>query len=122
MLNEPNLKMRSIFLEKYHLITLLTPINSPNIKSTQMTPQQKQAFKYYNMGLNSKEISKLIEVSFRTIQSWIFKFNWKAKRTPPNKKLKALELVNKGMTYKTISKRFDVSEQTIYKWLRDLRN
>ena len=31
----------------------------------------KKAYKYYRMGLNSKEIAKLLDVSFRTVQDYL---------------------------------------------------
>lgn len=47
-----------------------------------MKPQEKRkkAFKYYCMGLNSKEIAKLLDCSFRTIQNYMSNGNWKQKR------------------------------------------
>lgn len=41
-----------------------------------------QAFRYYCMGLNSKEIEKLLdsEVSHRTIQGYMSRENWKGQR------------------------------------------
>lgn len=44
------------------------------------TPNIKKAFKYYCMGLNSKEIAKLLDCSFRTIQNYMSAENWKQKR------------------------------------------
>lgn len=45
----------------------------------------KKAFKYYCLGLNSKEIAKLLDCSFRTIQNHINTGNWKEKRTKQRK-------------------------------------
>lgn len=39
-----------------------------------------KGFKYYCKDLNSKEIAKLLDVSFRTVQNWIYRNDWKAKR------------------------------------------
>ncbi len=39
-----------------------------------------RALKYYCMGLNSKEIGKLLEMSHRTIQGYMSKENWKGQR------------------------------------------
>lgn len=43
-----------------------------------------KAYKYYLMGLNSKEIAKLLDVSFRTVQDWSYKHNWCEKRKGAN--------------------------------------
>lgn len=40
----------------------------------------KRAFKYYCLGLNSKEIAKLLNCSYRTVQNYMSTENWKAKR------------------------------------------
>lgn len=39
-----------------------------------------KALKYYRMGLNSKEIAKLLDCSYRTVQNYMSAENWKAKR------------------------------------------
>jgi len=49
------------------------------MKPNQETVKNK-AFEYYCKGLNSKEISKLIDMSYRTVQNWMCKGNWKQKR------------------------------------------
>lgn len=40
----------------------------------------KEAFKYYCKGLTSKEIAKLMDCSFRTVQNYMSAENWKQKR------------------------------------------
>ncbi|MHC6201551.1 terminase gpP N-terminus-related DNA-binding protein [Elizabethkingia miricola] len=48
---------------------------------TLITPEIKQkAFKYFCMGLNSHEISKLLDCSYRTIQNYMSAENWKERR------------------------------------------
>lgn len=48
-----------------------------------------KAFEYYSKGLTSKEIAKLLDCSYRTVQNYMSTENWKEKayRT---KKQKAL--------------------------------
>ena len=46
----------------------------------------KKAFKYYCLGLNSKEIAKLLDCSFRTVQNYMSVENWKQKRNSINDK------------------------------------
>lgn len=51
------------------------------MKSKNLTPDQiKKGFKYYCLGLNSREIAKLLDCSFRTIQNYMSAENWKGKR------------------------------------------
>lgn len=40
----------------------------------------RKAFYYYCLGLNSKEIAKLLNCSYRTIQNYMSAENWKEKR------------------------------------------
>lgn len=40
----------------------------------------EKAFKYYCMGLNSKEIALLLKCSYRTVQNYMSADNWKQKR------------------------------------------
>lgn len=56
------------------------------MKKTQKIPLEtkNKAFKYYCMGLNSHEIGKLLDCSYRTIQNFMSAENWKEKRV--NKK------------------------------------
>lgn len=44
------------------------------------TEAKRKAFKYFCMGLNSKEIAKLLDCSYRTIQNFMSAENWKEKR------------------------------------------
>ena len=45
-----------------------------------------QAFKYFCKGLNSKEIAKLLNCSYRTVQNYMSAENWKEKRAKLHKK------------------------------------
>lgn len=40
----------------------------------------KKAFKYYCMGLNSREIALLMQCSYRTVQNYMSRENWKQRR------------------------------------------
>lgn len=40
----------------------------------------KRAFKYYCMGLNSKEIAKLMDCSYRTVQNYMSAESWKQQK------------------------------------------
>ena len=56
----------------------------PIIKLLIMYPKKEidkaKAYEYYCKGLNSKEIGKLLDCSFRTIQNYMSAENWKQKR------------------------------------------
>lgn len=41
-------------------------------------------YKYYCLGLNSKEIAKLLDCSFRTVQNYMNTENWNDRRKKNN--------------------------------------
>ncbi|MEL6834559.1 MAG: hypothetical protein AAFP77_16310 [Bacteroidota bacterium] len=45
-----------------------------------MNEWTKEAFRLYCLGLNSKEIGKLLDLSYRTIQGAMSRENWKELR------------------------------------------
>ena len=78
----------------------------------------KRGFKYYCMGLNSKEIGKLLDLSHRTIQGYMRQGNWKAKRKPKGITKRIKELHNIGFSYTGIAKQLNISRSTVYNHLR----
>lgn len=83
--------------------------------------RKQKAFKYYCMGLNSKEIAKLLDISFRTVQSYMLKENWNEKRKVSTLKSEVLRYYELGYTYKQLIEMFGVSRATIYNYLKDAR-
>jgi transposase len=80
--------------------------------------QRKQAKKYYAMGLNSKEIAKLLDVSYRTVQNWMQSEKWKESiKAPTLIKEKAKELFNSGLSYNEVAKKLNVSRSTAYQYV-----
>ena len=67
------------------------------MKKTQKIPLEtkNKAFTYYCMGLNSHEIGKLLDCSYRTIQNFMSAENWKEKRT--NKKQNSTLVIRKAI-------------------------
>jgi len=82
---------------------------------------KQKAYKYYSMGLNSKEIGLLLNISYRTVQNYMLVDKWKQKRQIPNIKLEALKLYETGFTYEQIAKAINVSRASVYLYLRDTR-
>ena len=82
---------------------------------------KNKAFQYYCKGLNSKEIGKLLNLSYRTIQGYMSKENWKAKRSPTPIKRLAYDLHLKGLSYNGIAKTLHVSRSTIYNWITETK-
>ncbi len=87
----------------------------------QDTNRKQKAFYYYSLGLNSKEIAKLLDTSYRTIQGYMYKENWKKKITPTPIKQRAYNLHKAGYTYNEIAKLFNKSNTTIYLWIKQAK-
>lgn len=81
--------------------------------------RENKVYKYYLLGLNNKEIAKLLEVSEKTIQRIIKNGNFKELSKPVSISEKAKELRKKGLTYTQISKALKRSKTSIYNYLHD---
>lgn len=80
-----------------------------------------KAFKYFCMGLNSKEIAKLLDISFRTVQNYMSVDDWNKKQKPANLKFEALKLYELGKSYNEIAEILNVSRTSVYLYLKDTR-
>jgi len=76
---------------------------------------RQKAFKYHYLnGLNSKEISKILDVSFRTVQKWSLLDNWKAQKQADHQDRKVWELKQKGFSYIEICEKLGICRATAY--------
>ena len=83
--------------------------------------QQKKAYQYYIMGLNSKEIGKLLDVHFRAVQHLAQSAKWKQSELKDKRKAKALELYQSDHSYNEIAEKIGVGRTTVYNWLKETR-
>lgn len=83
---------------------------------------KNKAFKYFCMGLNSKEIAKLLDLNFRTVQQICTRENWKAKRTPLGLTARIQQLRKQHLTYVQIAEKLKISKSTVYKHLKTSSN
>jgi len=81
-----------------------------------------KCFRYYAKGLTAKEVAKLFDLSFRTVQNWQLEHKWNDKLNPTNIKLRCYELKNKGMSYKEISNLLTLSVSTIQRYIKTIEN
>ena len=82
---------------------------------------KKKAYKYYLKGLNSKEIAKLLDISFRTVQNYMTVGKWKQKRQPTNLQYEVLRLYESGLSYNEIARQLNISRATVYNYLKKTR-
>lgn len=87
------------------------------------TPEQKaKAYKYYCKGLNSKEIAKLLDMNFRTVQQWMNSEQWKAKATPKGLTAQIQKCRKNRLTHSEIAKALHISISTVYRHLKTSSN
>ena len=80
-----------------------------------------KAYHYFLMGLNSKEVAKLLDISFRTVQNYIRVGKWKQSRYPTNLHYEVLKLYESGLTYPQIAKKLNISRASVYIYLKKTR-
>lgn len=84
--------------------------------------QKEQARKYYLMGLNLHEISKLLDnCPVRTLEKWQLADKWTEYKQPGNIKIKCMELKDSGKTYAEISKMLKISPVTVWRYIIEAR-
>ena len=75
------------------------------------------AKRYYILGLNLKEISKLIDAPVRTLEHWQKIENWHDLKQTNNIECKALDLYLSGKTYKEVAQILKISLPTVARYL-----
>lgn len=80
------------------------------------------AKRYYLMGLNLQEISKLMDnIPIRTLEKWQQSEKWTAIKAVRPLKLRALELHESGQSYNEIAKTIKISRVTVWRYLKEAK-
>lgn len=79
---------------------------------------QQKALRYFTMGLTSKEIGKLLDLSQRTIEGYITRGEWKKPIDNTPLAERAILLVSQGNSYFKTAKMLGISKSTVYNYLR----
>lgn len=79
---------------------------------------REKARKYYLLGLNLKEVSKLTDIPERTLQKWQQKESWCKYRELGNLKAKALNLKESGLLSKKIGELLNISTTTVWRYCK----
>lgn len=84
---------------------------------------RENALRYYLIGLNMYEISKLLDVSVRTLESWQKVESWTEKKQGKQIEKKAFEMFTvQKMKIKDIASILNKSVPTINRYLKEVRN
>ncbi|REC50811.1 hypothetical protein DRF62_18635 [Chryseobacterium piscium] len=91
-----------------------------NKKGRKMYTQadREKALKYYLLGLNLFEVSKLTEVPERTLQKWQSKESWVKLKDSEKLRKKAVDLKNFGLSNKKISEILLISSTTVWRYCK----
>jgi predicted transcriptional regulator YheO len=85
--------------------------------------QRVKARKYYLMGLNLEEISKLLDsCPTRTIEKWQQAEKWTELKNSISIKIRVKELFESGKTYHEIAKLLLISRVTVWRYLKDSKD
>ena len=80
------------------------------------------AKRYYLMGLNLQEVSKLMDgVPVRTLEKWQQSEKWTAIKEVQPLKLRALELHEAGRSYNEIAETLKISRVTVWRYLKEAK-
>lgn len=83
---------------------------------------REKARKYYLMGLNLSEVSKLLDgCPVRTIEKWQQVEKWTEQKKPDNIKLRAKELFFNGKTYQEISDLLKIGRTSVWRYIKQAK-
>ena len=84
--------------------------------------EKMKALRYFIIGLNLEEISKLMDIKVRTLEDWQSRYKFISyKRTTLDINKKAYELQSSGKSLVDIAKVFDCSTRTISRYILEYK-
>ena len=100
-------------------------------KKTQQPVKQRNKYtfgdkatakKYYLMGLNLQEVSKLMDgIPVRTLEKWQQSEKWTAIKEVQPIKVRALELHDAGHSYNEIAETLKINRVTVWRYLKEAK-
>ncbi len=86
------------------------------------TDHKENARKYYLMGLNLQDISKLLNnCPVRTLEKWQLAEKWTELKQPEAIKTRAKELHESGKSYNEIAELLQISRVTVWRYIKEAR-
>jgi uncharacterized protein YjcR len=90
--------------------------------NTYTAEHRERARKYYFMGLNLQEISKLLDgTPVRTLEKWQISEKWTAIKEVNPIKERVLKLHYNGSSYSKIADLLNISRVTVWRWLKEAK-
>ena len=99
-------------------------VQKPVKQRNKYTVEHKEkARKYYLMGLNLHEISKLLDgCPVRTLEKWQQSGKWTELKQPENIKFRTMELHESGKTQDEIAEMLKISRTTVWRYIKAARS
>jgi uncharacterized protein YjcR len=98
-------------------------IEATKQRNNYTTDQKEKARKYYLMGLNLNEISKLLDgIPVRTLEKWQAADKWTALKETENIKIRALQLKKSGKTYDEIACLLQINRTTVWRYTKEAKD
>ena len=83
---------------------------------------RETAKKYYLMGLNLQEVSKLMDgIPVRTLEKWQQSEKWTAIKEVEPIKERVLSLQRAGRSYSEIAELLKINRVTVWRWLKQAK-
>jgi transposase-like protein len=84
---------------------------------------RERARRYYLMGLNLHEISKLLDgAPVRTLEKWQIREQWASLRNAEPIKERVLSLHRSGSSYSEIAEILKIHRTTVWRWLKQAKD
>ncbi len=91
-------------------------------RNTYTAEHTTKARKYYLMGLNLQEISKLMDnIPVRTLEKWQIREHWTDFKEAEPLKDRALSLQRAGRSYSEIADLLKINRTTVWRWLKQAK-
>jgi hypothetical protein len=91
----------------------------PRTRNNYTPEQREKARKYYLLGLNIQEISKLLDgIPVKTLEKWQFSEQWTSLKNCKPVKQRAIEFKQSGKTVKEISEILKISSVTVWRYTK----
>ena len=91
-------------------------------RNTYTAEHREKSRKYYLIGLNLHEVSKLMDnIPVRTLEKWQISEKWTAIKEVQPIKLRALELHRAGRSYNEIAEILKINRVTVWRYLKEAK-
>ena len=96
-------------------------VKAPIHRNKYTATHRSEAKRFYLLGLNLNEISKLLDIPFRTLENWQTVDKWVLFKTVEPIKKQALRMSEAGKTYNEIAETLNINKVTVWRYLKQAK-